>query len=309
MAVQDPESLPLYFHNATAFGVAGQIDRPLQQTIPTQASVALAPTGGHGTQRVEKYSASGILSFDAAYVEVGGSLDTVNNTYATYASSVVENLNIWDVIKADRLVSRFSVYYTSPSSVAPQNGNSKTNKEENDESKNGGSQKQSLNEPSFSISGSHFENLRIAGKLVNVQLALDSVSGADKYSGFEKIADDWLFGQNVPDGLDPEDHNYKVVNDIAKRLQKWKSIENANKHFWGSAVEHSALQKALNGSGLKNFGGMVCVPRFGVVYLAELRVHRSHRHFNMLRVHMCSPGSGSITGGGTGGGGGSMPPG
>lgn len=295
MADQGPQSLPpqnsplqnlppLYFHHATAFGAAGQINRPLQQTIPTQASVALAPTGGHGTQRVEKYSVPGILSFDAAYVEVGGSFDSSNNTYATYASSVVENLNIWDVIKVDRLVSRLTVYYALSSQTKPI-------------------------EPSFSLSGSHFENLRIAGTLVNIQLALDSVSGADKYSGFEKIADNWLFGTTVPDGLDSTDHNYKVVNDIATRLKKWKTSEHADKHFWGSAVDHLALQSALKGSGLTNSGGMICVPRFGVVFLAELRVHRSHRHFNMIRVHMCSPGDGFITGGGTTGGGGSMPPG
>ncbi|HEY6349448.1 MAG TPA: choice-of-anchor P family protein, partial [Candidatus Angelobacter sp.] len=148
-----PRSPSSYFHHASAFGIAGKIDRPLQQTIASQAAISLAPSGGYGTHRVDNFSAPGVLSFKAAYVEVGGSLDTANDaTHTTYASSVIEELNICNVVTADRVVSRLTIYHpaTPPASSSDPS------------------------EPSFSIAGSHFDNLKIAGQNIAVQLDYDT---------------------------------------------------------------------------------------------------------------------------------------
>ena|SRR5215471_49459 len=290
MANQDPLSRSLHFHHASAFGVGGQIDRPEKQTIPTQAAIALAPTGGKGSDRVENFKVPGVLSFSAAYVEVGGSLDDSHDTHTTYALSVVEDLNICDVVKADRVVSRLTIYSGA---------------------------KDAKSEPSFSLSGSHFENLRIAGHSLDVKLG--DLSQYDTYGSIDNNseANRWQLGSNIKDeDLNKEEvkrkleHNLTIVSGVAKRFQQWqsKTFNPADRSFWCSAVERSNLEELIQKTDLMQFGGILCVPRFGVIYLAELRIHRSHRHFNMIRVQMCSPGEGGITGGGTGGGGGSMPP-
>ena len=72
-----PDLRSPFFHHASAFGVSGEITRPIQQIIPTQAATTLSMTGGHGSNRVGKYELHGFVSFDSAYVEVGGSLDDV----------------------------------------------------------------------------------------------------------------------------------------------------------------------------------------------------------------------------------------
>jgi len=310
MANQGPLSRSLHFHHASAFGVAGQIDRPEKQTIPTQAAIALAPTGGKGSHRVENYRVPGVLSFSAAYVEVGGSLDERNDAHTTYASSVIENLNICDVVTADRVVSRLTIYLPAK----PEGTGNKSEKPAKSKRKSkSDSRIEEFNpEPSFSISGSHFKNLRVAGHQIDIKLAAGTFQKYDTYSKFANAADagDWLVGTNIDiDDLDPGDHNRNVLAEIQTRLNHWQNrTQHHDKAFWCSPIAHADLQGLVVNSELRSFGGLLCVPRFGVLYLAELRIHRSHRHFNMIRVQMCSPADGGITGGGTGGGGTGMPP-
>jgi|SRR5215510_5430130 len=311
MANQDPLGRSRYFHHASAFGIAAQIDRPIQQTIPTQAAVSLAPSGGHGSHRVGKFEIPGVLSFSSAYVEVGGSFDEVHQTHTTFASSEIEDFNISGVVRADRIVLRLTVYY----SATPKKDNSTATPESGDPP-----------QPSFSISGSHFENLRIGGHAINVKLAGQDLSKYDTYSkvdeGYRSNGiTDWLIGSGIQkqlaaygaekrQGMSVLEHNQAVLNDIATRFDKWKTTTNqADRAFWCSAVRHADLQEFTKNSDLLNFGGIICVPRFGVVSLGELRVHRSHRHFTMIRVQMRSPGSGNIDGGSGSGGGTTIPPG
>jgi len=197
MANQGPLSRSLHFHHASAFGVAGQIDRPEKQTIPTQAAIALAPTGGKGSHRVENYRVPGVLSFSAAYVEVGGSLDERNDAHTTYASSVIENLNICDVVTADRVVSRLTIYLPAK----PEGTGNKSEKPAKSKRKSkSDSRIEEFNpEPSFSISGSHFKNLRVAGHQIDIKLAAGTFQKYDTYSKFANAADagDWLVGTNI----------------------------------------------------------------------------------------------------------------
>lgn len=310
MSTNGPRSSSLYFHHASAFGLAGQINRPIQKAIAPLTAVSLAPSGGHGMQSIDNYNVPGVLSCGAAYAEVGGSLDAANNnTYTTYATSVVENLNIWNVITADRVVSRVTVYHP------PKTGS------------------EDLSEPRFSIVGSHFDNLKIAGQKIDVVLDNESFHDSTYTTFVDGLKAPGVAKKHVllPSNIDltklsESDHNYAIVGDVAKRYQQWNPKAKAlvpGQHFWCSAANRRESaqkigQKLKTGSAKKNdvpqtgelgnFGGVICVPRFGVVYLAEVLVYHNHRHLTMIRVQMCSPSSGNIDGPGAGGGGGDMPP-
>jgi hypothetical protein len=52
------------------------------------------------------------------------------------------------------------------------------------------------------------------------------------------------------------------------------------------------------------FGNAIFVPKFGVIRLAELVVHRGCRYLTMFHVQMCSGRLGGSSGGGSGGSGG-----
>jgi hypothetical protein len=146
-------------YHASAFGVSGEILRPAQRSIAAQAATTLAPGGGRGFSRIDNFQADGLLSFSAAYTEVGGSFDVCHELHTSYASSVIEDLNIADVVKADRVVSRIAVY-------SPLEGSDE--------------------EPSFDITGSHFENLRICGHHIDVKLATNEFHRHDTHSKFEQ---------------------------------------------------------------------------------------------------------------------------
>lgn len=302
MAGQASLGRSLFYHDASAFGMAGQFDRPIQQTIPTQAAVSLSPTGGHGNHSVADYSVAGLVSFGASYVTVGGSLDETNNCHATYACSVVEDLNIGDMVTADKVVSRLSLYHPCDSTEDSQT--------------------------SFSIFGSYFENLRIAGRQIDIQLTSHPFNNST-YRSFNSGGSgetkfqpqEWMVGYYCVQHLNADgafqdtqleqqlEHNARVVKEVGRRFQQWDKTKTSGSDgsYRCSAVAPADLAKSIAGSGMTSFGGAICVPRFGVVYLGELLIHQDHRHFMMLRVQMNSPASGNINTGGTNGGGHPLP--
>jgi len=282
-------------YHASAFGVSGEMLRPMQRSIPAHAASTLAPGGGRGFNRTENIQIDGLLSFRAAYTEVGGSFDECHQVHTSYASSVIEDLNIADVVKADRIVSRIAVY-------SPIEG--------------------SEEESSFDITGSHFENLRICGHHIDVKLATQEFHQHDTHSKFEQAyragKADHLFFLSALKKLSAKDlqeleGEYHALHGVSNRVSKWaaktKKQNGPTTGYSCSAAGHLDLKKHVGtNSELEGYGPIICIPKFGVVRLAEVSIHQHRRHLNMLRVDMCSSGEGTIhTGGSGGGGGGNFP--
>jgi len=289
-----------YFHHASAYGVAGKITRPLQLSIPVQAATTLPPGGGTGHQRIEGFRAEGVVSFKSATVDVGGSFDPKHQLHASYASAVIEDLNISDIVKADKVVARLAIY--SRTVEGP------------------GCDDQDVG-PSFDITGSHFENLRICGHLIDVKLATNAFHQRDTYDRFDeayqqKKVDDLLFWNGLvklkENELQALECRYHALEGISTKLDRWienRDLPRKEGWFWCSAANHLKLEEHTRGdSELQGFGCMIFVPKFGIVRLAELIITKHYRSLNMVRVDMCSTGDGQIHGGGAGGGGGTMPP-
>jgi hypothetical protein len=278
-----------HHYHASAFGVSGELRRPAQRSIAAQASTTLAPGGGRGFDRVDNFQFDGTLSFRAAYTEVGGSFDECHNIHTSYASSVIEGLDIAGIVMADKVVSRMSVY-------APEEG--------------------SNDELSFDITGSHFENLRICGYPIDVQLATHEFHKHDTCSKFEqalqaKKADHLLFLSGLSKlnaaKLQELEGEYHALHGISERVARWKQRTPKNRAaatYSCSAAGHLDLKKHVGAtSELQGFGHIICIPKFGIVRLAEITIHQNRRTLNMLRVEMCSAGDASIHTGGTSGGG------
>jgi hypothetical protein len=84
--------------NASAIGLGGVItENGCTTVIPSLASVALAPTGGEGSSRVENYCVNGI-SFSRAETRVIG-YETSENVFTTTTDILLTNLNIRDRLK------------------------------------------------------------------------------------------------------------------------------------------------------------------------------------------------------------------
>jgi len=128
-----------FLYHALAVGASGQITTPLQHTIEVQAPSALPFTGGYSASEAREFRYANIVSFVSASTVTSGSESA--GTFNTLATAAVEGLNILNVVTADRLVARLATRYTPASK-----------------------------ERAYSYAGSHFVNLHIAGRPVNVTI-------------------------------------------------------------------------------------------------------------------------------------------
>jgi hypothetical protein len=148
-----------YFHyyHADASALGGFIQRPVQENIPVQSPISLPPVGGFATTHSEDFRLHGIISAKATHSEVSGS-PSPDGYPATRMTSVVEDLNVLNIVTADRVTAQIS-------SEHPANGG----------------------HPRVLFLGTQIENLRIAGRPVEVILD-DDIFGHGKHSQFPKYS-------------------------------------------------------------------------------------------------------------------------
>ena len=129
-----------FLYHALASGVSGHITLPFQHVIEVQAASALPFTGGYSASRAEGFRCKDLFSFSPP----ARSRREVNpgESFNTLATATVEGLNILNVVTADRVVARLASKYSKDT-----------------------------REYSATFAGSHFENLRIAGNPVEVEIA------------------------------------------------------------------------------------------------------------------------------------------
>jgi hypothetical protein len=137
-----------FLYHALASGVSGKITSPFQDLIEVQAASALPPTGGYSASRVENFRYKEILSFRSTTTLTIGSFSESKRKYSTLAITTIEGLNILGAITADRIVARLA-------STQPEEGGA----------------------PEFTIVGSHFENLQVAGYPLDVRPDLKRLAG------------------------------------------------------------------------------------------------------------------------------------
>jgi hypothetical protein len=242
-----------FHYRACAHAFSGHFTRPFHATIDVQAPSSLPIIGGHSSSRVENFQFREFISFRKGYTHVSGAHQADDDSNNTLVTSTVEGLNIMDMVTADRIVAR--VY-----------------------SKHAANE----DEGHFTIVGTKFENLRIAGCQVHVELnteLLESVPTFDaatkeytKKGEFRRIAEDpFHTGQTL-------------------------KAPGPNGAFLCSYVK----EMETDCPGVKRVGHCFSVPGFGKVYLGEVVIKFGERIVTMVRLKIGS----SVDGGGTAGQGG-----
>jgi len=128
-------------YNAEATVLSGNLTLPVQQTIEVQAHSQLSPDGGYFNQTSNGYKIESIVSFDYAYSHVAGNESTKSGEgWNTLTTTVVEGLNVLEVVTADRVVGQTLTQHPLKGYM-----------------------------PSISFLGTRFENLRIAGIPVELE--------------------------------------------------------------------------------------------------------------------------------------------
>lgn len=146
-----------FLFGAHAIALSGQITTPDSRILSPAPAVALSIAGGRQQQRAEHLQIDGIVSADAASVQVAGVAN--GGRYSILATATVEKLNVLDLVTADRIVARLASEHDG----------------EGDEG-------------SAYFVGSHFENLRIAGSYVRFGMNEGLVSAMPTFDALRYAA-------------------------------------------------------------------------------------------------------------------------
>lgn len=233
-----------FLYHAEAVGASGRITLPVDDAMPMQASLGSPIGEGFGSVRVENFKHLDYLSLGSIESKVVGSHSTRDAAHGTLSTVTIEKLNILDVVTCDRLVTRLT-------SKHPEDGSSQA---------------------SFILHGTRFENLRIAGYEIDLNLATGLFS---KLSTWEKL--------NTAYQTDPAIH--KELSDLAMYPVEGSKLPVSNGIF-GCTLAY--IPEELPG-GLTRNGQGIYVPHFGTVYPAQFYITAASRRLRMLHVELgCS---------------------
>jgi hypothetical protein len=155
-----------FIYQAYAMAIGGPIRRPIDQQVQTPAMCVLPSTGGTVVSTSGPYRltdpASGefLLCFDSAETSAEGKQSATQGVYTTLVSSIVRNLNVGNVLRADEVTLKLSLAYDT-----------------------------SNDQVTIDTNGSRFVNLIVAGQGFDV--SLDHALGRE-------AADYQTFRQNHP---------------------------------------------------------------------------------------------------------------
>ena len=230
-----------HYHAETTI-LAGRLVTPVEHEIKPQAYAKLAETGGYIPQRSHGYRIDSFLTLYTGYTQTAGHAATLPCTGSvTLATAVAEDLNILDVITADRVVAQTMT-------VHPKGHNT----------------------PITTFLGTRYENLRIAGWLIDIKLDLD-ILGA-------KPTNDASYLTNQ-DFLDRAALQHREVNrnsnlpaEIAARYNQ-VPVTVQTPSGKQETVECSLVDKAALDpkAPFRFFGHVIDIPHFGVLTLARVR--------------------------------------
>ena len=289
----------VFYYHADASPIGGYLTHPFEKVLPTNSSVSLSQAGGHSNSRVENFHLDDLIRTGAHYSQVTGSVEKQTGNWTTLVTSVVEDLNVLQVVTADRIVSQLTIEHSS---------------------------KPGQYYPKIAFTGSQYENLRINGKDVVPAVNLDLLSAPEPDGDVRSvIQDDMLPVEAASSRIEFPDMPWTNVSPFVSRaVAQSQNILNAegapewlkSRFQWVPLSEERAkrgyiLASLVNGvHGVapgSSFGHVVHIPSFGNIFLGELIVTPVAFHATMLRVEMGCAATGNVSFGTTHGNGSPMP--
>src|SRR5271156_1398417 len=107
--MQSNKQKRFYSFRADANALGGFLDEPFEKIIPALAPVSLPAVGGFATARSEAFNLDEVVSCSSAYTRVSGKEHHADGSTEILITSVVEGLNILEVVAAKRIVAQISI--------------------------------------------------------------------------------------------------------------------------------------------------------------------------------------------------------
>jgi hypothetical protein len=281
---------PSHEFHAEAHVLSGHLRRPVEQKIEQHAPVSLKDRrGGHLTRMAEDVSIEGLITFEKGHTRVSGSRSLKpGHGWVTLSTSILEGLNVFEIITADRMVSQVSTEHPMEDGHFPH----------------------------VTFLGTKFENLRVSG--IPLKLTLKYGICGKKPEGDRSYLDDLDFLNTVKEQTEKIASGDGLPKDIADqydgRLKAIQSLihnggskENGEPSVICSLVTDidKSIEKAI--PGVKVFGHVLVIPDFGSVSLGEIKVgekkypgsERPSNYFELTVIQMSlgCVGTGTVSGG------------
>lgn len=229
-----------HIYNAEAEALSGNLTLPLEQEVKPPTYVKLNERGGYVSQHVEHYRLGGVVSFRSAYTQVGGNPDPKpGHGWNTLTTSVIEGLNVLDIVTADRIVCQISTDHPPIGYV-----------------------------PTVTFLGTRYENLRIAGQEVELDLDLDMLGVKPKKDG------GYLSDRDFQKRTSAQRERLKGQKNLPAEIAKYYGQGSSTAGKPGP-IKCSLIKTVAGAYPGQGFGTAIDVPNFGKIYLATLTVEES----------------------------------
>lgn len=232
-----------HYFNAEAKVIEGNLLLPLQQQIYPQAHAQLAPEGGYKATHSSNYRLEGVISYDSAHSQVSGNPGVKpGQGWETLSTTVIEGLNILEVLTADRVVGQILTEHPLEGYV-----------------------------PTISFLGTRFENLRIAGHPVDLDLDMEILG--------DKPENDAPYTKHpaVIDRISSQYARIRKQDQLPPEIvEKYNRLSSTLGN--PEAVECSLVNQAAGPYPGQSFGHVIKIPHFGTITLAKLTL--KHEDFD-----------------------------
>jgi len=267
----------LHRYHASSYALSASLKEPIEREVEAQADLKIDEVSDgkrvYKFQPASSYQVEGIISYKSGYTQVAGHKSPKpGHGFVTLATSVLEGLNVLDVVTADRVVGQISTEH-------PLYRKGQV--------------------PSVTFLGTRFVNLRIGGHKAEVEQDLQ-ILGPRHEDDRSYLEDEEVLGRI--------ERQYKNVRsaagngDWAGEKYRWDS----------ASVQREGTANCSLVTGIKglpkgiSFGHVIDLPHFGKIFLGELSVNRTrakkqdendtyHFHLRMVRLEMGCLAQGTTT--------------
>ncbi|MGO8720707.1 MAG: hypothetical protein ACLQMO_16055 [Acidobacteriaceae bacterium] len=254
------EAKKVFYYDADASSLGGFVEEPFQAVIPSQASVSLPAVGGYATTRTESFNFKEIVSCRCAYTRVSGRMIQEDGPWTTQVTSVIEGLNILEIVTAERIVAQISVEHPREGSAA-----------------------------GISFAGSHFERLRVGGQdvcpvlnssLMGIGPGADNIPSRLMWPGLLRAGQEQAreLVRSVTES--PDRSAYEWV------LQRYGWMEPKRELQKDGCVLCSLTDGVEGTVPGKTIGHFVEIPDFGRIFLGELMAFPRSVQLTMVRAEL-----------------------
>ncbi len=236
-----------HFYHAEAEVLTGDLHLPLAQEIKSQASAKLPEAGGYLSQHETDYRLEGVISFARAYTQTSGNPGLKpGHGWSTLATSVVEGLNILDVVTADRVVGQIFLEHPLVGYV-----------------------------PEISFLGTRFENLRIAGHPVEIDIDLNAFGAKPEKDAPYTASSRFIDQVNRQHGEVRKHGN--LLDELIRRYTGVSPDVKEPETVECSLVNQTGGQATAEKKGFPGncHGHVIHIPHFGTLCLASVRLEQS----------------------------------